>query len=175
MPIPWGATSAVVAERRYVAVTSYREVQGGVLQLRSTEASDRNFNLPQYFDVWLLQGASVHALLPYHTLSSGEQCIRMCSLLEWDPPVATCRSIQQYVERLSTQWWYRQWVGFSPMHQTQEGGWYAVDLFHQPPDLLHNSEGHWVWYVLLDCNEPKEYHRARVALQNGMLWGPDPY
>ena len=155
--------------------TYQKQTHEGVLQLVTTAVSNRNRNAPQFWDVWLLPGATVLDTLPYNTMTPGARAIPLGSLAEYDPNVRRCQTMRQYVENVSHARWYRQWAGFSASYLTLDKAWYAVDLYLQPPELLHNPEGRWVWHVLMDANEPERYHVARIAWHNGIRhMGPDP-
>ena len=168
MPIAHDAPDDVFRAASYMCETYYRQHDTGVLQLVTTAASNRNGNDPRYWDVWRLPGANVYGLLPYHTMPSPNTPQRMGTLAEFDPRVAGCRSIRQYIDNIAPGAWYRQSAGYSMRHTTLDHQWRAVDLYHQPPGLIHNPQGIWVWYVLMDCIEPEHYHVARITWQEGM-------
>ena len=45
---------------------------------------------------------------------------------------------------------------------------HAVDVYYQTPRMMYGPI--WIWYIMMDCNEPKEYwHDAAISnTQRGM-------
>ena len=73
--------------------------------------------------------------------------------------------MQQYVQTNYVGMWYRHWVGFSQTYLTLDNNWYCSDVYWQPPSMLYGQI--WVWYVMMDQNEPTEYRHGRIMYFNG--------
>ena len=155
----------------YMVEAYYRQGHDHVYLLCTTAVSNRNGGLPGFWEVWILPGSRVHDILPYHYIKNGyAECIGRLSAV--DPSSQSYASMREYIARNNPGQRYRHWVGYSQQHRTLDDMWYAVDLYWQTPSMLYQEL--WVWYILIDCNEPSQYHRARIVYHNGMRdMGPE--
>lgn len=178
MPISCTATAAeyvraCITCQAYFRATPPGTAPEGVWLL----ADSGGGNDPGCWDVWFLPGARADDELPYTTMPAGTAADRISSLPRWDPTARSCTSIREYVELWPAGVWHRQLAGYSSRYLTRDGLWFAVDLYHQPPSLLHNTQCMWSSYVLLDCRDPLLHWMAPSSRATGMQQLPvdDPW
>ena len=74
-------------------------------------------------------------------------------------------NMQSYCHAHNGHRWYRHWVGFSQRYHTIDGQYHCLDVYWQPPQMVYGPV--WIWYVMMDQNEPTEYWRGRIMYFNG--------
>ena len=146
----------------------YRLTPDGVWLAMTTAQSNAGGGYPELWDVYIIPGASVVDVLPFRYIPQGLEPRRIGKFGEVWPQTRDRRrypTMQAYCQAHHVQQWYRHWCGFSQDYHTLDKEYHCLDVYWQPPQMLYGPV--WIWYVMMDQNEPSEYWRGRIMYFNG--------
>ena len=168
MPVRINASSEVFRNAAYAVEAVYRETDDGVWLAMTTRESNQNGGYPEFWDVWRLPQAVAIDVLPFRSIPLGLAAYRIGKFADHWPEICDrtrYHNMQMYCQTEYVGQWYRHWCCFSVEYCTLNQQWHALDIYWQPPRMLYGPW--WMWYVMLDMNEPREYGRGRIMYFNG--------
>ena len=169
MPVRYGAPNGEFRYASYMVEAVYRPTQGGVWLAMTNPESNNAGGYPDLWDVYFLPQALVVDVQPYRYIPEGLAAQYMGRFGDVWPEIRNRRrypTMASYCQGNYVNQWYRHWCGFSQQYQTLDERWYALDVYWQPPRLLYREE--WIWYVMMDQNEPNQYWQGRILYFNGI-------
>ena len=171
MPVLSTATHAEFQRASYMIEAVYRSIpmSNDVWFAMTTPASNAGGGYPDLWDVFLLPAAGhLFDVLPFRYLPEDIPIVRLGSFGEVDAEIrdrGRYPNMQSYCQAHNGHRWYRHWVGFSQRYHTLDGQYHCLDVYWQPPQMVYGPV--WIWYVMMDQNEPTEYWRGRIMYFNG--------
>ena len=165
MPISFRATREELGYHSYMVEAVYRQEDTGVWLAMTTAASNRARGAPHLWDVFLLPGVEIVDVLLYRYLPDGVLPHRAGSFGEVCPLSFQYPTMEAYCRRHFQNQWYRHWVGYSMEYHDLDRRYHALDVYYQTPRMMYGPM--WIWYVMMDRNEPNEYWQGRALWFNG--------
>ena len=169
MPVLFSATHTEFRYASYVVEAVYRPIPTGVWLAMTSPASTAAAGYPDLWDVFILPQASVVDVLPFRYIPEGLAAQRIGRFGDIWPEIRDRRrypTMQSYCQAHFVRQWYRHWCGFSQQYHTLDGEYHCLDVYWQLPQMLYGPV--WIWYVMMDQNEPSEYWRGRIMYFNGI-------
>ena len=161
--IPFDATAEQFAHAQFTVEAVYREMaHGGVSMIMTTGASNISGCIKDW-EVFNFPGACIHAPLWYWT--SYEDVESIGKLGRVDESSKDMANIEVYC-RANPGLWYHAYAGYNIKNPTLDRNWYAVDVYIQTPSLAFSPV--YVWYIVLDSSDPKEWYKGRIAWMEGV-------
>ena len=163
--IPANASAEDFQSASYMVESVYRPTEGGVWFAMTTAESTSMGGNPQYWDVYILNGAHTFDALPF-AYTGGVLPHRLGTFGDCIADSGRYATMEEYCQADYAGQWHRHWVGYSNQHLTLDSQWWCLDLYYQPPQLVYSP--YWMWYLMIDQCDPSEYWKGRILYYNGM-------
>ena len=177
MPIVFGADADTFTRASYMTETVFMAVDGRVLALMSTAASNLDKDVGM-FDVYVLPDARPYVLNPFNTVSQAARLVGNLYEVDLETVNGCGDNMLQYMTKKQSRYgpnisFWRVFVGFSmerstlPYHIGDETWYYhALDYYRQEPFQVFDQRNEYAWYVILDANEPSNWYGGGTFLVN---------